>query len=191
MRLLGSGVMSGTIVALLAVGVGADEKEFNATCPVSGQAATEKNSVNYKGKKVYFCCNNCPKKFNKNPKEFAAKANYQLMQTGQMIQLACPFTGKDCNPDTEVDVEGVKVAFCCNNCKGKFEKADDKIACVFTKVGKGFTTQTKCPVSGKAIDATKSVEHEGRKVYFCCGNCPKAFDADPEKFVKKLPPVIE
>lgn len=43
----------------------------------------------------------------------------------------------------------------------------------------------KCPVSGKAVDATKTVDFNGGKVAFCCGNCPKAFDADKAKFAAK------
>jgi YHS domain-containing protein len=43
-----------------------------------------------------------------------------------------------------------------------------------------------CPVSGKPIDVTKFVEFEGKRVAFCCDNCPKTFQADPAKFKDKL-----
>ena len=33
----------------------------------------------------------------------------------------------------------------------------------------------KCPLSGKAVDETKTVVYKDSKVYFCCENCPKAF----------------
>ena len=42
-----------------------------------------------------------------------------------------------------------------------------------------------CPLSGKDIDKTKSVDYKGAKVYFCCGNCPGAFEKDPTKFAAK------
>jgi hypothetical protein len=45
--------------------------------------------------------------------------------------------------------------------------------------------ELKCPVSGKAVDETKTVEFNGGKVAFCCGNCPKAFEANKEKFAAK------
>ena len=35
----------------------------------------------------------------------------------------------------------------------------------------------KCPLSGKPVKADKSVDYKGGKVYFCCANCPNAFDA--------------
>jgi YHS domain-containing protein len=42
-----------------------------------------------------------------------------------------------------------------------------------------------CPVSGKAIDMTKSVAYKGGKVYFCCGGCPGAFEKETAKFATK------
>jgi YHS domain-containing protein len=47
--------------------------------------------------------------------------------------------------------------------------------------------QTTCPVMGGAIDKTIFVEYKGKKVYFCCKGCVDTFNADPEKYVAKLP----
>jgi YHS domain-containing protein len=35
-----------------------------------------------------------------------------------------------------------------------------------------------CPISGEPIDKAKSVESEGRKVYFCCDNCFSKYKKD-------------
>ena len=43
----------------------------------------------------------------------------------------------------------------------------------------------KCPVSGGPAKADKSAKYDGGNVYFCCGNCPKTFQADPTKFAAK------
>ena len=51
----------------------------------------------------------------------------------------------------------------------------------------GVAEQTTCPVMGGAIDKNIFVEYKGKKVYFCCNGCPAAFQADPEKYVSKLP----
>ncbi|MFO0944966.1 MAG: hypothetical protein U1D30_03315 [Planctomycetota bacterium] len=75
--------------------------------------------------------------------------------------------------------------------QGKVEKSEDKVAAVFASLAKGFTLQTTCPISGKPIDVTKSVEQDGRKVFFCCGGCPDAFKKDPAKFASKLPPLAK
>lgn len=39
-----------------------------------------------------------------------------------------------------------------------------------------------CPVSGGPADEKSSVEHRGKKIYFCCEKCPQAFAKDPKKF---------
>ena len=181
---------AGLGLSLAFVGLlGAAEKEFSAKCPVSGAPAKEASAVAYKGAKVYFCCNNCPKAFAANTEKFAAKANSQLASTGQAVQVACPLSGKPCNAEKTVDVSGVKVAFCCDGCKGKTEKSDDALALLFgdKDFDKGFTTQTKCPLSGKDIKADVTVDYEGKKVYFCCPGCPDGFKADPAKYTAKLP----
>jgi YHS domain-containing protein len=47
--------------------------------------------------------------------------------------------------------------------------------------------QTTCPIMGQAINKDVFVEYKGTKVYFCCAGCEQKFNADPEKYVAKLP----
>lgn len=176
--------MAACLAAALTVAARAGDKCGN--CPVSGEAAKKEHAEDYKGKKVYFCCDGCPAAFKAEPAKFAAKTNFQLFKTGQIVQVGCPFSGGKLNKDTETEFEGVKLSFCCKNCKGKFDKSDKKMELAFAKT-KGYTFQDKCPVSGKPIKADQMVEHDGKKVYFCCGGCPAAFKANPEKFSSKLP----
>jgi YHS domain-containing protein len=179
-----------TSTALLADDQAAEEqKEFKATCPVSGGPADEKNAVEYRGKKVYFCCENCPKAFKKEPKKFKNRVLLQLLETGQMVQVGCPLSGGPTDDATAVEVGTTKVAFCCEKCQAKFQEAQDekKLEVLFASLDKGFTLQTECPVSGKPINPKASVEHAGKKVYFCCEGCPKAFAESPEKYLTKLP----
>ena len=58
-------------LALVAGSVLAADKEFKASCPVSGKAASQDNAVAFKGKEVYFCCENCPTAFKANSDKFA------------------------------------------------------------------------------------------------------------------------
>ena len=138
---------------------------------------------------MYFCCQNCPKAYDADPAKFTAKVHQQLLQTGQMTQVGCPFSGGAVKPETIIEVAGNKVGFCCNNCKGKVEKASDeeRLAMVFGNIKKGFTLQTECPLSGKAIKSTVSTEHEGEKVFFCCEGCVDGFKKEPAKYTAKLP----
>ena len=47
--------------------------------------------------------------------------------------------------------------------------------------------QTVCPVSGDPIDKKVSIDYQGKKVYFCCTACIAPFNADPNKYMDKLP----
>lgn len=97
-------------------------KKVEPKCPVSGKAIDKDASVEHNGGKVYFCCMNCPKAFEKDTAKFAAKANYQLLVTGQAKQVKCAFTGGKLNPETKIEVGGVPVCFCCFNCQGKVKE---------------------------------------------------------------------
>lgn len=138
-------VASLTLFAFVASFVVAEEakKEFKATCPVAKtKAAKEDKTAEYRGAKVYFCCGGCPDAFKKDTAKYAVRANMQLVQTSQAKQEKCPLSGGDLNADTKIKVGDAEVAFCCNNCKGKVEKAtgDDQLALVYSDKAfdKGF-----------------------------------------------------
>ena len=99
-------------------------KECVANCPVSGKPASADVTADYKGGKVSFCCGGCCAKFTKDSSKFATKANHQLVATKQAVQTGCPISGGKLNPETALEVCGVKVTFCCNGCKGKVAKAE-------------------------------------------------------------------
>ena len=48
--------------------------------------------------------------------------------------------------------------------------------------------QKTCPVmEGNPINKALFVEYKGKKVYFCCPGCEEKFNAEPEKYIAKLP----
>lgn len=47
--------------------------------------------------------------------------------------------------------------------------------------------QTTCPVMGGPIDKALFTEYQGKKVYFCCPGCKEKFEAEPEKYIARLP----
>ena len=124
------------VLVLSAALYAADEVKLDGiNCPVAGtKPAKAANAVDYKGGKVYFCCGNCPKAFEKDSAKFATKANTQLVSTGQAKQDKCPISGAPCKEDKVSTVDGAKVYFCCDMCKGKVDKADakDKAELVFS-----------------------------------------------------------
>lgn len=48
--------------------------------------------------------------------------------------------------------------------------------------------QLKCPVMGTQIASEKEAsgfsDHDGKRYYFCCGDCKPKFDTDPHQYVK-------
>jgi YHS domain-containing protein len=44
------------------------DKPFNTVCPVTGDKVTKGKTVTYEGKVYGFCCADCVKAFNKDPK---------------------------------------------------------------------------------------------------------------------------
>ena len=47
--------------------------------------------------------------------------------------------------------------------------------------------QKTCPIMGNPINKELYTEYKGQKIYFCCAGCKPKFEADPEKYITKLP----
>uniref|UniRef100_A0A7C2JWE7 YHS domain-containing protein n=1 Tax=Schlesneria paludicola TaxID=360056 RepID=A0A7C2JWE7_9PLAN len=129
-------VLSLSVAALMVTAfvVAAEAEKFSAKCLVAGKPdAKEDKNAEYKGAKVFFCCDNCKAKFTGEPAKFAVAANHQLVVTKQFKQTKCPISGAKINPDESTEVAGVKVSFCCENCKGKVAsaKGDEQKELVF------------------------------------------------------------
>ena len=56
-------------------------KAFNIICPVSTEEVDPEVTYTYKGKTYAFCCNNCLKKFKKDPEKYISK----LSEDGKSI----------------------------------------------------------------------------------------------------------
>jgi YHS domain-containing protein len=136
-------------VLALAAGVAAEDKEtFSASCPISGKEAKKDAAAEVEGYTYYFCCTECPGAFKKDKEKYAAKGHYQLAETKQIVQKGCPFSGEKVTDGTKIKIGKAKieVGFCCNDCKGKVEKAEDdskKIDLVFKDISKGFKKAEK------------------------------------------------
>ncbi len=140
-------------VALLVASVMAEDKKEEGVklegvkCIVAGnKPANGAKSVEYKGAKVFFCCDGCPEAFKKDTAKFASKANMQLVATGQAKQVACPLSGGKLNDATAIKVGTVEVKFCCEKCQGKAKDAKDaeQLELIFSDKAfdKGFKVTT-------------------------------------------------
>lgn len=92
-------------------------------------------------------------------------------------QIKCVMNPKKAvNVEKHADYKGAKIYFCCPGCAGSFAKEPAKFAAKANHqlVATHQAKQEKCPMSGKAVDATKTVKIGGVEVAFCCGNCKSA-----------------
>ncbi len=46
--------------------------------------------------------------------------------------------------------------------------------------------QTSCPIKGEPIDKKIFVDREGKRVYLCCEDCRKTFNADGDAQIQKM-----
>ena len=131
------------LVAAVSVSATAGPKLDGVKCPLSGKPVKADKSVDFKGGKVFFCCDNCPKAF--DAKKHAPKGNHQLVQTGQFKQIKCFLAGRPVDSTKTVDAAGVKVGVCCGGCLGKLKAAEDKVAFAFNDAAfaKGFAVAKK------------------------------------------------
>lgn len=100
---------------------------------------------------------------------------------------------KDANKDKFSKWKEGKVFFCCDGCRGKFEKLDkegkEKIA---TKANHQLVAtkqyeQKGCPFSGGEIDESTKIEVAGASIAFCCTNCKgKAEKMEKDKQLEAL-----
>ncbi len=104
-------------------------------------------------------------------------------------QTHCPVMGGKIDSTAYTDIHGHRVYHCCPMCTKKLTEDPDKYFEEAYKQGILFENiQTTCPVSGKEIDKTKSpyADYKGRRIYFCCENCPPEFAKKPGEYLDKL-----
>ncbi|MBN1126052.1 MAG: YHS domain-containing protein [Sedimentisphaerales bacterium] len=130
------------------------------SCPVMAGNPINKNiSIEYQGKKVYFCCADCVEKFKADP----AKYVVNLPQF------------KDAVKEVEMAADDAK-------------KTMSGMADSMGKMVAEVIEQKTCPVmDGNLINKELFIEYQGKKVYFCCPGCEEKFKADPAKYVLNLP----
>lgn len=67
------------------------------------------------------------------------------------------------------------------------QQAERDAAPAEVAVTDAIENQQHCPVmDGMKIDRDIYVDHNGKRVYFCCAGCIAAFQAEPEKYMERL-----
>jgi len=87
----------------------------------------------------------------------------------------CPLSGQAVDATKTSDY---KVEFCCNNCKGKFEKDPAKHLPKAADAEPGT-----CIFNGREAKVSTTLT-----VGFCCGGCKSKFDEAPKDYIAKVKP---
>jgi len=102
----------------------------------------------------------------------------------------CPVMDEPVDPSLWIPTDEGPVLFCCGKCVGKYKESPERYAEATAKMREALAkmpkVQVNCPLSGDPVDRDVSVDHNGEKVYFCCGNCKARFTADPDKYKAEL-----
>jgi len=115
----------------------ANRPKVQVICPVTKESVDQDVFVESNGEKIYFCCKDCVKKYQKTPAQYAsALANSYTYQT------KCPVMGEEIDPTAfTTTANGMNIYFCCNGCDKKFLKDPQKYTP--NLVAQGFTVDPK------------------------------------------------
>jgi YHS domain-containing protein len=135
---------------------------------------------------VYFCCEGCIPKYQKDPGKYAAKvaAQRKALAGKEKVQVICPVLKKPVDQKVFVESNGKKVYFCCKGCVGKYQSNPAKYAAALAN---SYSYQTTCPVMGGKINPQVSTTlSTGETIYYCCPGCDKPLRDNPAKYNKNL-----
>jgi YHS domain-containing protein len=91
----------------------------------------------------------------------------------------CPVSGGPVVEKYRTEYKGQYVYLCCEGCVNEFNKTPDAFVAKMSKEDQeAVKPNATCPISGEPVDMAKSVEFEGRKVYFCCEHCVDKYKKD-------------
>jgi len=154
----------------------ASAKPINSVCPVSGKPVVLPNTLAYEGKTIGFCCDKCPKEFEKDPKKFAANIKADAAPEKKPEEKKADAKPADKKPDAKPQDKKPTDA------KAAEKKPDAKPE----EPKKLVAINTKCPVSGEDVDEKIVSLFDAKGVGFCCEDCQKKFLKDPAKFKDKI-----
>ncbi len=155
-------------------------------CPIMDEPANLALGVATDDGPVYFCCEGCIPKYQKDPGKYAAKvaAQRRALADRAKVQVTCPVSKEPVDQKVFVESNGKKVYFCCKGCAGKYQGNPAKYAAALAG---SYSYQTTCAVMGGQINPQVSTTlSTGETIYYCCPGCDKPLRNDPAKYNKNL-----
>jgi YHS domain-containing protein len=123
------------------------ELKHQTHCPVMGGVIDSSVYTDIQGQRVYHCCPMCSAKLKADPDKYFKKAAEEGVLF-ENIQTTCPVSGEELeNKSVYTDYEGRRIAFCCENCREKFDKDPEKYLDRMDKIR-------------KIKDANKDMDHD-------------------------------
>jgi len=162
------------------------DKPGDPKCPIMGGTVNLAVSTPTDDGPVFFCCPGCIGKYTAAPTKFAdvVAAQRKILADRPKVQVKCPVTGEQVDPQAFIEKDGKKIFFCCKGCIPKYEADPAKYK---NGLANSYTYQTKCPVSGEAIDARTSVTlPDGEMIYTSGTENIKKLIAEPSKYTANL-----
>ena len=128
----------------------------NAICPVSDHDVDKAHTATHGGKLIAFCCEDCVVSFKKSPDKFMKKVEAEQAKNKKGPQKQAEKPEKN---------------------KGEQPAAD-----------KNLPANKLCPVEPEhAVDPTvATASYRGKTVGFCCDDCVKKFDFDPDGYAANI-----
>lgn len=125
----------------------AKRERIQVNCPLTGKPIDKKVFTGEGKDRVYFCCEDCKAKYEKEPAKYAAK-----LAASYTYQTHCPVMGGEINPTVFTDLpSGERVYYCCPGCDKELMEAPDKYAAKLEEQG----TPIDVAKLKKAIKAAK------------------------------------
>ena len=95
-------------------------------CPITGNKIDSQSFTDYKGSRVYYCCQKCDKKFLSEPQKYLSEMS-RAGVTPAKLQTTCPVTGDGISED-DFEVKTLKgtILVCCKKCVKKLKADPEK-----------------------------------------------------------------
>ncbi len=95
-------------------------------------------------------------------------------------QAHCPIMGGAIDKDQYVDHEGQRIHVCCPPCKARVKADPEAAIATLAEKGEG-PGQALCPIMKITVTPkSRYVDHDGQRIYVCCGSCSRRVQADPD-----------
>lgn len=171
------------------------------TCIVMDEAFDEEDGATelvYGNRLFRLCCGMCVRKFKESPAEYVAAVDKAIIaaQLPHYPMDTCIIGGGPLDGmggPIDMVIGNRLVRLCCDHCRGEVEANAHSVLARLDKAAADAQRKTyphaTCPISGRDLGGVPNpieVIAGGKLVRFCCNNCVKKFNNDPQAGLAKL-----